>query len=730
MQPAQTVCSPALRSTWKRYEPAAEIALIVLLGVLLIVKGIIPGWRALNTDFSNYYVVAHLITFHYSLDRIYDWIWFQRTADHFGVNHQLAGFLGLTPFSALPIVPLSWLPVLEAKRVWMIGNVILLAVSLFALGKSTGFSLRRTWLIALFAIIPLRTSLLFGQMHLLVLALLVAAYILHMRGSQTGSGCCIALAAALKVYPIFFCFYFAVKKRWMALAATVVVFLLCLLLSAKIVGPTATKLYLLQQLPRTLQGESGNPFLPALTSSSSLFHRLFLYEPELNPHPLLRSPRLYAFVYSFWQALLAGIVLVRLRRRYVADQRETIEWSMFLVLLMFLSSAPASYQFVVLIAAAVPTMSVLLASRRIGTCLIFFALYFGAANLGTTPSFGSVGISLLSHYLKLWAGIGMLLFYYVLFSPVSAENAQHVKKGFRSPLLTTAALVIILWIPGAVSASLHLAHTPVTANDQLGHPDNAYLRIAPISSRDALLYVAMLRNGYRILRDGTSYSLNLQGDTYTPDQLSFATNRLDGDAWIEEASEGGSRLIHFAAGVPDPGACPISDAESPALSADGSRLAFLREDHGHGSLWMIDRKNCAANQGAVSPVRLTSAAYDVRTLGAGPSGTFLISAIEKGRERIYTVSPQHSMQLLIDDDGAPNSPAVSPSGKLLAMRKLVSGRWQLVLVDLSSGKRTQLTSGDCSAYTPSWKDNNTLLYATDCMRGLGLTTIASLKITP
>src|ERR1700757_103185 len=107
-----------------------EAGLLLLLSAFVVLKGLIPGWRTLNTDFPNYYVAARLIREHYCLDRIYDWIWFQRATDHFGVGQQLTGFLGLTPFSALPIVPLSWLTVLEAKRFWIICNIALLAGSI------------------------------------------------------------------------------------------------------------------------------------------------------------------------------------------------------------------------------------------------------------------------------------------------------------------------------------------------------------------------------------------------------------------------------------------------------------------------------------------------------------------------------------------------------------------------------------------------------------------------
>ena len=105
-----------------------------------------------------------------------------------------------------------------------------------------------------------------------------------------------------------------------------------------------------------------------------------------------------------------------------------------------------------------------------------------------------------------------------------------------------------------------------------------------------------------------------------------------------------------------------------------------------------------------------------------------MSAIDQGKERIFGVSRDTAPQLLAEANGPLNSPALSPDGRLLAVRELISHRWQLVSFDLSSHAWKRLTHGDCNAYTPSWQDNHALLYATDCRRGMGLTALAPLKI--
>src|SRR5262249_38747982 len=124
---SQEMTSTPPRTNWtKTYLPGIEYVFLFLLATLLLWKGVIPGCRTLNTDFPNYYVAARLIREHYNLDRLYEWIWFQRAADHLSINQGIC-FLGLTPFSAFSLIPVSALPALVAKRIWIVFNVALLA---------------------------------------------------------------------------------------------------------------------------------------------------------------------------------------------------------------------------------------------------------------------------------------------------------------------------------------------------------------------------------------------------------------------------------------------------------------------------------------------------------------------------------------------------------------------------------------------------------------------------
>ena len=67
---------------------------------------------------------------------------------------------------------------------------------------------RRLWLLTLLSIFPLRTSFLYGQMHILVLFCLTLEWYFHKRERDSVSGILIAIAGALKIYPHLFWVYF------------------------------------------------------------------------------------------------------------------------------------------------------------------------------------------------------------------------------------------------------------------------------------------------------------------------------------------------------------------------------------------------------------------------------------------------------------------------------------------------------------------------------------------
>src|SRR5690348_15012314 len=118
-----TEAAPTPQHGWPEFWKLLEHLLLISLIAAFVLKGLVPAWNHLNSDFPNYYLVARLHRAGYTLDRIYEWIWLQRQKDHLGIDQGIVTFIALTPPSALAIEPFSSLSPLAAKRCWLVANL-------------------------------------------------------------------------------------------------------------------------------------------------------------------------------------------------------------------------------------------------------------------------------------------------------------------------------------------------------------------------------------------------------------------------------------------------------------------------------------------------------------------------------------------------------------------------------------------------------------------------------
>jgi hypothetical protein len=303
--------------------------LVVLLATQMGVRTLPKAWRTLNTDFPNYYLTASLVHERYDTSRIYDWVWFQRQKDHRDIDQRMVGMTPLTPFSALVIYPLTSQSALSAKHRWLILNVILLVATLNP-AKSDRAFMGRLALIALLSF-PLRTNFLFGQYYVLLLLLLTLACWLYVRRTRFFAGMMVGLASGLKTFPILYLFYFLRKRDLKVFAGGVTGALTSGAISIYVFGWELNRTYLLQVMPSALLGEASDPYNLQAASLSSLLHRFFIYEPQLNQHPAISAPWLFAVLYPVQQMALIGPALVFAMPNDRSPYNLRLEWAAILM---------------------------------------------------------------------------------------------------------------------------------------------------------------------------------------------------------------------------------------------------------------------------------------------------------------------------------------------------------------------------------------------------------------
>ena len=300
-----------------------------------------------------------------------------------------------------------------------------------------------------------------------------------------------------------------------------------------------------------------------------------------------------------------------------------------------------------------------------------------------------------------------------------------------------SVLFVALTIFGVISTRRHLRSG--AAGVPLSSATPTLIATAPALADDRPFFSRLYEGGYTLGRGGPDLPKlpKLPIPPALPTRLppgvdlfhpTFASGH--GDGWVEIASSV-SRVARFspelAAATPAALTVEIDDAESPVASADARWIAFLREERGRAGLWIWDTHSKAARQ-------ILDPAQDVLEVAFFPENPIVrlvVAARPSGRPRLFTLDAASGRLLpLPATSGRPaRFPAVSPDGRWLAYAEEDGGGWQLTLLELATGVRRRLTDADCNAVTPAWQsDSRTLVYASDCGRGVGQTALYRLTI--
>jgi Glycosyltransferase family 87/WD40-like Beta Propeller Repeat len=706
---------------------AVEFTVLVVLAGVFLWRGLVPAWKTLNTDFVDYYLAARLYRGGYPLDQIYDWTWVQRQKDHAGIERPIVAFTSLTPFSLLPALPFASLPPLSAKRGWLVLSLVLLGLTGWLLQRMSKLEWRRVAILLFLAVVPLRTSFLFGQQTVLLLFLFTLAAYLYVEHRPLASGLTLAVGGALKIWPAFFLVLFLRKKQWRASLGLMLGSAGLWLLSVGLFGLETVRSYLVEVLPWSLRGEAQDPYNINWNSFSAILHRLFIAEPELNPHPVAHLPALYCVLQPVCQGLIFVPFLWLMGSTRADDDREKLDWGTFLAMLLILSTQAASYDFVALILTAVVVMGYLSATARtreaaalvVSYGLVCFPLYRWVQS-------SSSGWHTLLAVPRLWAMTALWICLLAV-SVRSAPMPRRVRLKSRE-----AAVFGVIWLALVATATalnlLHMRHEFDNYAARLVVAPESYLDTDPVVAGNDVLFTMMLKDGYGtgMLRGSSLQHLQMGTDSFHP-----ASAR--GSAWVELASVT-SGIVRFpldaSTVTPVMVVVEARNAEKPSISADGRWLAFIRESNGRGSLWVRQLQPQAGGAARDSAERQISPAdLDVFEAGFDPADEIVFSARPRSGSPALFLAPAKPGDAVLESAPAPTRyPAVSPDGHWLAFSRREGGNWQLWVRDLDRRAERRLTASDCNSTAPAWSpDSKHLVYATDCGRSLGLTALCRIE---
>lgn len=687
---------PATRNVFS-WMPTVEWCALAILAAAFIGFSLVPGWHSLKSEFPDYYLAAELYHRGIPLDRIYEWTWFQRQNDHLGVREGLVSFAPNPPTSILPLLPLTRLTPLAAKRVWIVSNLVLLALSLMALRPTTQLGWRRLVLITLLCTLPLRIDFLLARYYVLILFLICIAYYASYRNRHWAAGAMWSAAAAMKLFPALAVLLFIRKRNWPALIGFLAGAITLAAISLALFGTEVHQVFVREVLPQASRGDWLGPYSLYQNSFITLWSHLFLMEPQLNPAPLLNSPAVYALAMSVTVTVLVFGSLLSMKGDNTLHA-EALRWASLLPLLLLLSTYSSADHSCILIFTAIVGFDALIStgnSKRAAIFLVLYAIAAAPIPLRMTDWF--------PHRLMAITALYALL----LYSMSAGTFKEQAKRWWPVGVISVMVLA---------ANNFNFAKRTEDFSRRLLVSTNGYRFANPVPMSDGIAFTEMWSGKYRpiALTNGVAYDMSLPGDA-----LSVAGSPSSGLLYSELASERSVLVKIPTIGVSE----TISEGQDPVLSSNGKWLAFIREEQGLRTAW-----RWAIDSPAI-PQLVLKETYQPLDVTITNDGDVIASAGKVSDP--YLLLARRGIPDVTRLSAFPRPiryPAVSPDGKRLAFSVRERGSWHLFVRTIATGYERQLTHAPCNAISPAWGDDHTLLYATDCGRGVGLSAIARVAL--
>jgi hypothetical protein len=685
----------------RAWSSGLEWCLLALLVVAFAGYDVAPGWQALKSEFPNYYLAAELYHHGIKLDRVYEWTWFQRQNDQLGVHDGLVSFAPNPPTLVLSLIPFARLQPLAAKRAWLVLSLVLLGLSLWILHRVTSLTWRRLTLVGLLCVLPLNVDFVFARHYVLILFLICAAYSFARIDRHWTSGAIWSAAAALKLFPALVVILFVRKRNWRAVGGFVVGAISLVALSVRLFGIEVHRVFFREVLSQASRGDWLGPYALSQNSFITLWSHLFLIEPELNPSPLINSPILYSLALAITVTVL---ILGFLWSISVDNSRHTsaLHWAALVPLLLLLSTTTAPDYSCLLIFTVIVAFDVFLAIGKTKKAFALLVLYV-------------VACAPISDRMSHWLPLSRLVATTALYALLTQSSGE----GRRELLATRWLAVAVMSVAMLTFYNFQAVRSRTEDfSRRLPIPGTGYRFANPVPVADGVAFTEMKPSKYAaaIFSNGVVSDIPMSGDA-----LSVAGS--EASTWLySELTGHKSVIVRLPFG---PGASPetLAEGQEPALSHNGKWLAFIREEQGEGRVELL------ATGSHDAPQTVLPSAYQPLDITVADDGDVIAGAGNVSDPHLLLVRHEtRDVEALPGFHGPARYPSVSPDGKRLAFSRRDRGSWHLFVRNFATGDEQQLTHTSCNATSPSWINTQTLLYATDCGRGVGLSAIARVVV--
>jgi len=251
-------------------------------------------------DFANYYFGGKFL----AEGRFDDWIYFpyefNHSIDFEGCKNTFASYAPNTPFLAVIFLPLSFFTIVTAKLVFNGISVLLLLYTLQRLVRHYKIDPVYLLLVPILFFIPIKNSMLFGQVYFLLFFLLGEAWLAYKKNNPIKMAVLLSLAICLKIFPVLLLFVFVFRKKFRIVAYVAGCCAVWVLVSVFLSSVEVWVFFLQNVLPKAAEGEISEAYVTNYQSVLMFLKQMLVYDKIENPHPLFDYPALFsALVVAF-----------------------------------------------------------------------------------------------------------------------------------------------------------------------------------------------------------------------------------------------------------------------------------------------------------------------------------------------------------------------------------------------------------------------------------------------
>ena len=177
----------------------AEYLLLAVLTFFLVMKGVVPTWKEVHSDFANYYVSAKLVVAGEPLDKLYDNEWFQHKIIEYGIDTP-GKFSPFPPVTCGIMLPLTFVDALTAQRIFMFINLIFILFGIVIIKDITAWKPIHCALLILGGGFSVVNNIAFGQIYWIMTIFILFSLVLVNRGYSVVAGFILGIFISLKYF--------------------------------------------------------------------------------------------------------------------------------------------------------------------------------------------------------------------------------------------------------------------------------------------------------------------------------------------------------------------------------------------------------------------------------------------------------------------------------------------------------------------------------------------------